>query len=191
MEDILELVLGDKKRILTGTVDFKSKIIIPPGKEAVLDKLNLQGEFKILSGQFASNKIEQRLKTLSDRARGVTKEEEDQTPAQTVASNFVGRFKLEKGRASFLQFSFQVPGAEIKLAGDYNLRSQKIDMKGVFRMQATLADTQSGIKHWLLKPLDPFFEKDGAGFQVPLQITGTREHPDVQVLAFHHRFNMK
>ncbi len=104
MEDILELVLGDNKRILTGAVDFKSKIVIPPGKEDVLDKLNLDGQFKILSGQFASNKIEQRLETLSDRARGITKADEEQSPTQTVASDFFGRFKLDKGRLFLTAF---------------------------------------------------------------------------------------
>jgi hypothetical protein len=52
-------------------------------------------------------------------------------------------------------------------------------------MQATLSDTQSGIKHWVLKPFDRFFEKDGAGFEVPITITGTREHPDIGTEIFH------
>ncbi|MBV8570668.1 MAG: hypothetical protein JO319_08645 [Acidobacteriaceae bacterium] len=60
-------------------------------------------------------------------------------------------------------------------------------MKGIFRMHSTLAGTQSGIKHVLLMPLDPLFEKDGAGFKVPIFITGTREHPDIQAEVFHRR----
>jgi len=96
-----------------------------------------------------------------------------------VVSNLRGRFKLHNGLASFSQLSFQVPGALISLNGRYDLRSEKIDMQGLFRMQATLSDTQSGVKHWLLKPFDPLFKKNGAGFQVPLEIKGTKDHPEV------------
>jgi hypothetical protein len=58
-------------------------------------------------------------------------------------------------------------------------------------MQATLADTQSGAKHWLLKPLDALFRKDGAGFEVPLKIEGNRKHPELTVELFHHTFTLK
>ena len=86
--------------------------------------------------------------------------------------------------ASFSRLSFDVPGAVIQLEGTYALRSQKIDMEGIFRMQATLSQTQSGIKHWLLKPIDPFFRKKGAGFLVPISITGTKDHPQFGVRLF-------
>ena len=191
MEDILRLVLGDDRPILTGEVDFKSKIVIPPGDQDVLDKLNLNGRFKIVSARFTSAKVEQRLETLSDRARGITKSEEARQLPETIASDFFGRFLLDNGCASFSHLSFQVPGAQVKLGGTYDLRSQQIDMHGLFGMRATLSETQSGIKHWLLKPVDPFFKKDGAGFEVPLDVTGTREHPEVTVRAFHHQFTLK
>jgi AsmA-like C-terminal region len=191
IEDILLLITGDKKPLLTGAVDFHSKIILPPGDVDVLDRLQLDGQFKIQQGHFTSPKIEQRLETFSDRARGISKADESQEPPQTVASNFLAIFHLANGVASFKALSFQIPGAEVKLAGDYHLRQEDIDMAGVFRMHATLAETQSGVKHWLLKPLDPLFKKDGAGFQVPLKIAGNREHPEITVELFHHTFAMK
>ena len=191
MEDILQLVLGDQKPILKGNVDFRSKIVIPHGNAEVLDKLKLNGQFKIFSAVFRSPRVEQKLETLSDRALGITKKQEAEEPPHTVASDFVGRFMLDDGIAHFSHLSFQVPGAQIKLAGDYNLRSQQVHMQGLFRMHATLADTQSGIKRWLLKPFDRFFEKDGAGFEVPLALAGSRSHPEVSIEAFHHRFAMK
>jgi hypothetical protein len=58
-------------------------------------------------------------------------------------------------------------------------------------MQATLSDTQSGLKHWLLKPVDPFFEKDGAGLELPFDVTGSEDHPTLSVSAFHHTFEVK
>jgi len=190
MEDILHLVMGDSRPLLTGSVDFKTKIVIPPGDQDVLDKLDLDGQFAIASAKFTSQEVQRRLLTLSERARGISKDEEAEQPKQTVASNLLGRFKLDRGVVSFSRLRFSVPGAAIDLAGNYNLRAQAMDMKGTFRMQATLADTQSGVKHWLLKPLDPFFEKDGAGFLIPVTITGTRDHPEIGTSIFHHRFTI-
>jgi hypothetical protein len=63
-------------------------------------------------------------------------------------------------------------------------------MNGQFRMDATLSETQSGFKHWALKPFDRFFEKDGAGFEVPISVTGTREHPEIGTELFHKRFTI-
>jgi len=184
MEDILRLI-ENKKPFLTGAVKFKSRIVIPPGKEDVIDKLQLDGEFGVASAQFTSAKVEQKLETLSDRGRGITKKDEEEEPLQTVASNFLGRFKLNRGAVSFSQLSFQVPGAGVELAGVYNLRSEQIAMDGKFHMQATLSETQSGIKRLLLRPLDPLFEKDGAGFLLPIKITGARDHPSLEVEIFH------
>lgn len=190
MEDILHLVTGDSRPLLTGGVQFKTKIVIPPGHEEVLDKLQLDGDFKLSSARFTSEGVQRRLRTLSDRARGISKEEEQNQPAQDVASDLYGRFVLKQGSVQFSQLTFSVPGATIQLAGDYNLRSEAIGMKGTFRMQATLADTQSGVKHWLLKPLDPLFAKQGAGFLVPIDISGTRDHPEIGATIFHHKFTI-
>src|SRR5581483_2164509 len=44
MEDILRLVVGGSP-VLTGAVNFKTKILIPPGHEDVMDKLHLNGTF--------------------------------------------------------------------------------------------------------------------------------------------------
>jgi hypothetical protein len=189
MEDILRLIVGGKP-VLTGAVDFRTKIVIPPGPQDVLDKLDLDGRFKLLHAEFASPGIERRLRTLSDRARGISKKEAEDQPSETVASDFDGRFRLDNGVTSFSVLQFSVPGAAIQLKGTYNLRTQAIDMDGKFRMQATLAETQSGFKRWLLTPFDKFFEKDGAGFEVPITVTGSREHPEIGAEVFHHRFTI-
>ncbi len=99
-------------------------------------------------------------------------------------------FKLRDGVASFSRCAFRVPGATVQITGDYNLRSEAIDMKGIFRMDATLSDTQSGIKHLLLKPFDPLFEKNGAGFQVPIKVTGSRKKPVFEALVLRHRITI-
>ncbi|MBV8571947.1 MAG: hypothetical protein JO319_15120 [Acidobacteriaceae bacterium] len=188
MEDILALVVGGRP-FVTGDVDFQSKIVVPPGKEDVIDKLMLDGRFRLMSARFSSAKVEERLTALSDRARGISRKEqkEERQGQRGVASELSGTFKLERGTVVFSRLGFSVPGAHIRLAGTYNLPSGETNMKGIFRMHSTLAGTQSGIKHVLLMPLDPLFEKDGAGFEVPIFITGTREHPDIKAEVFHRR----
>jgi hypothetical protein len=184
IEDILRLLIKSKRPLVTGAVNFKTKILIPPGREDVLDKLKLDGQFGIASAEFTNPKLTERLQTLTERAQGIPKKEEPESP-ETVASNFRGRFKLADGIARFSQLSFTVPAALVSLTGTYCLRSGKINMDGTFRMRATLSQTQSGIKHWLLKPFDRFFEKQGAGFLVPVKITGTKDQPQFAVEVFH------
>ena len=189
MEDILRLIM-DGKPILTGAVNFKTKIVIPPGHQDVIDKLDLDGTFSLAHAEFSSPTVEQHLRTLSDRARGISKSEEADVPPQTVASDFTGRFGLDNGVTTFSLLQFSVPGAAIQLAGSYNLRTQAIDMNGKFRMQATLSQTQSGVKQWLLKPFDKLFEKNGAGFEVPITVSGSKEHPEIGADVFHKHFTI-
>ena len=189
MEDILRLVIGGRPA-LTAAVDFRTKIVIPPGKQEVLDKLRLDGRFKIQRADFTSPDLQRRLVTLSDRARGISKQEEQGLPEQNVLSNFEGRFTLIDGVTRFGTLQFSVPGAVIQLKGTYNLRTQDIDMDGKFRMRATLADTQSGMKQLLLKPFDKFFENHGAGFVVPISFNGSKDHPEITAEVFHHRFTI-
>ncbi len=187
MEDILTLVLGDKQPFLKGDVSFHSKIEIPPGNQDVLEKLNLDGRFSILSAEFLRSKIQHGIEIFSERARGISKSEQ-KGPPDTVASDFRGQFKLDNGIATFSSLSFRIPGALVSLHGKYDLRSEKIDMLGTLRMQATLSQTQSGIKSWLLKPIDPFFKKDGAGFLAHISIGGTKSHPVPGLDLFGHHF---
>ena len=41
-------------------------------------------------------------------------------------------------------------------------------------------------KSLLLKPVDPFFKKDGAGAVIPVQVSGTRSAPKFG-LDLHHK----
>jgi hypothetical protein len=191
MEDILRLVTAQKVPSMAGEVQFRSTIVIPPGEEDVIDKLQLEGEFHVSSGMFSNPNVNKKLVILSDRARGISKAEQDRYPQGPVASDFFARFKLHNRMMNFSNLSFAIPGALVKLNGDLHLTTHQINMAGVFRMQSTLSDTQSGIRHWLLKPLDPVFRRDGAGLEVPLKVGGTEDHPTLSVSAFHHTFRVK
>jgi hypothetical protein len=94
-----------------------------------------------------------------------------------VFSALRGEFQLRDGEIRFGSIVFQVPGAAIHLGGNYGIDSEQIDMRGVARLQAKVSQTQTGWKRIVLKPVDPFFSKAGAGTLLPIQITGTRSAP--------------
>ena len=49
---------------------------------------------------------------------------------------------------------------------------------GTLRMQATISEAAGGgVRSVLLKVVDPFFRKKGAGTVLPIKVRGTREHP--------------
>jgi hypothetical protein len=71
------------------------------------------------------------------------------------------------------------------MSGDYSLDGQVFDFHGNARLDAHVSQLVTGWKSILLKPVDPFFAKNGAGTQVPIQITGTRSDPKIG-LDFKH-----
>ncbi len=44
-------------------------------------------------------------------------------------------------------------------------------------MRAKLSHMVTGWRSALLKPVDPFFSKHGAGTEVPVKVTGTKSEP--------------
>ena len=84
----------------------------------------------------------------------------------------------------FEQLRFRVPGAEVRLAGTYDLPTENLDFLSDLRMQAKLSQTVTGKKSFFLKMADPFFKKDGAGSVVPIRISGTRDDPKFALALF-------
>jgi len=68
-------------------------------------------------------------------------------------------------------------GASAQLDGTYNVITEKIDLHGMLRTNAELANTTHGPKALFLKVLDRFFKKKHAGYIAPVKITGTYSHP--------------
>jgi hypothetical protein len=98
------------------------------------------------------------------------------------------KFHLEKGVIHFSSVTFGVPGAAIDLAGDYGVQGGELNFQGHVRLQAKLSQMVTGVKSDFLKLLDPFFSKNGAGTELPITITGTREKPTFGVTVFHKTF---
>ncbi len=92
-----------------------------------------------------------------------------------------GKFVLDKGVMSLPGLAFDLPGAQVSLAGDYALASGAIRFKGTARLDAKVSQMTTGIKRVLLKPIDPLFEHDGAGAVVPITVGGNRSDPSFRL----------
>jgi hypothetical protein len=173
LEDLLRLALKSPKPFMTGRLDFRTKFLLPPGDQEVVEKLKLNGLFNVSDAKFTSD-VQAKLDNLSHRAEG---HPQDIDGGGDIVSNLKGRFILDQSVMHFSALSFGVPGALIQLTGNYGLKDETIDLHGTARMDAKLSQMTTGFKSILLKAVDPFFKKNGAGAVLPIKITGTREHP--------------
>lgn len=176
IQDLLRLFIKSQRAPMDGTVSFRATATIPPGKMPFLKKVTLIGDFGIEQGNFKP-RTQESLNKLSAGARGEKGEEKDAAALQTVLTNLKGHLELRNGVATFSRLSFSVPGASAELDGTYNVVTEKIDLHGMLRTNAELANTTHGPKALLLKVLDRFFKKKHAGYIAPVKITGTYNHP--------------
>ena len=52
-----------------------------------------------------------------------------------------------------------------------------LDFHGTLRLEATVSQTMTGWKRWVLKPVDPFFSKEGSGTLLRIQVVGSSKEP--------------
>jgi hypothetical protein len=187
LEDVLALATKNDKPFMTGVLNLRTKFLQPPGPVKVLDKLQLDGDFDVTDGKWASDDVREKLESFSRHAEGKPKDQE----AGSSVTDLRGHFRLNKGVITFTNLSFGVPGATILLNGTYNLRGEDLDFDGHLRMKARLSQTVTGAKSFFLKAVDPFFAKNGAGTVLPISISGKRDSPTIGVSVFHKRIEKK
>ena len=173
IEDLLKLAAQRDPPIMTGLVRLKTKFDLPPGDPDFADRLKLAGNFQVSYAHFTDEKVQEKIDALSNRSQGRLKPTQDDNP-DNVHSVMQGTFRLDNGLISFSQLEFQVPGTRVNLTGTYTLDGNQIDFHGTARMEAKLSHMVTGWKSLLLKPVDPFFSKNGAGTEIPFKVTGTR-----------------
>jgi hypothetical protein len=172
LTDLLRLgTKGDA--FMKGALQMNSKISIPPQNKTVREKLGLIGDFAITDGMFLKDSIQDKMDDLSRRGQGQPK-----NPAiDNVVYNMHGHFNMQNENMNLSGLAFDVPGAAVRLDGSYDLASDALDFHGELRLDAKLSQTMTGWKRWVAKPLDPFFEKNGAGTLLKIKITGTAANP--------------
>jgi len=170
--DVLRLAMKGAP-FMVGTISLKTKIDIPPLTSKVKEKLLLDGNFQLSNGKFLRSSIQDKIDGLSRRGQGQPNNEE----IDEVVHRMRGVFRLDNEVMTFKSLSFAVPGAAVDLAGDYNLRRDTLDFRGTLKLQAKVSQTMTGWKRYALKPVDPFFSKNGAGTFLRIKVDGTADDP--------------
>jgi hypothetical protein len=179
IDDLLLLAVKESPSI-TGPIHLKTKFKLAPGREEIPDRLNLNGSFELGSVHFSSSAVQQKIDNLSKRSQGKPKEvlnPAEATGLDDVRSAVKGNFLLNKGILSLSGINFDVPGADVQLAGTYALQPETLDIHGRVKMQAKLSQTTTGVKSFLLKFANPLFSRSGNGTVLPIKITGSVQHP--------------
>lgn len=188
IEDLLKLGVRTDPPVMTGPVEMKTKLSLPPGSADVTDRLKLAGNFHVFPAHFTNEKVQGRIDSISLRTQGKHKDAQDQE--EKVPVDLRGIFTLGSGTLSFSLLHFLIPGTHIDLTGNYTLDGRTFDFQGTARLDAKLSQMTTGWKSILLKPVDRFFSKDGAGTEVPVKITGTESEPHFG-LNFGHKDERK
>lgn len=177
VEDFLRLAMKSGSPTMTGRIAFQSKVKIPPGETAVVERLQLDGAFTLNGVRFTSPDVQEKIASLSHHAQGQPKDKD----TTDVRADFEGYFHLRAGTLRLPQLHFEVPGADVSLDGQYVIPSGAIDFTGAAKLDATVSQMTTGWKHVLLRPFDPLFKRDGAGTYLPIKISGTRGSPSFKL----------
>jgi hypothetical protein len=189
VEDFLDLAVKTKPAVVTGRIDTKTKLWIPPGEKSVSQKLELQGNVVLHGIHFTNPRVQDKLDTLSLRARGKPKQAKPGAP--DVTSRMSGHFDLRNGALHFSDLSYVLPGARVNLVGVYSLDGQEFDFRGKLLTDASLSEmVDSRVASVLLKVISPFFRNARGGAEIPVSISGTESEPKFGLDVFKKHANL-
>jgi hypothetical protein len=176
IQDFLQLGVKTTPAVMTGRLETKTKLHIPPGNESVSKRIGLKAGFTLRQIHFTNPEVQDKVDMLSLRAQGDLKDAKPGAP--DVPSLMVGQFVLGGGKLSFSKLDYTLPGATVALRGEYSLDGDRFEFEGTRRTDAKVSQmVASKWKSLLLKPVDPFFKKNGAGAEIPVKISGTKSAP--------------
>jgi hypothetical protein len=176
IEDMLLLGAKTAPPVLRGAMVTHQRLSLPPGKQSVSQKLRLQGSFTITDATFSNAGFQHAIDKLSQRAQGRPQAANDQD-AQPVTSALTGRFSQADAIVDISELQMTLPGATGALTGRYSLDGQTFDFHGLIRTQATASQMTTGWASKLLRPFDALLQRNGAGLELPITISGTKSSP--------------
>jgi hypothetical protein len=180
IEDMLKLAVKTEPPLMTGTLTMHTKLHLPAGKESVIEKLRLDGNFQITGAHFTSDKVAAKIDDLSLEGQGRPNEVKEGV-RPNVTSEMQGDFILAGSRITISGLKFTVPGVQVDMDGVYTLDGEQFDFRGVARLDARVSQMVTGWKSLALSVADPLFSKHGAGTELPITVTGTRSEPQIGV----------
>ena len=175
VEDLLRLFAGAAHPSVMGPIQLRAKVQLPPGAQAFLRRLRVEGDFGIGGQRFTNPNVQASVNKLGESAQGESKKQQAEDP-ETVLSNLKGHVELKNGIATLSNISFTEPGTLAEIAGTYNLLDKSVHLRGVLHTTGKVSDTTSGFKAVLLKAVGPFLKKKTMTI-IPFTITGTSSQP--------------
>ena len=176
IEDLLTLGVRTMPPLMDGAMTLRAHLTIPPGKVSVAQKMQVEGTFTIRDASFSNPQWQETMNKLSARASGDA-EKAKRGDVETVRPSMGGDFSLASAVLDISKLHFEMPGAAIDVAGKYSLDGNRFDFAGTASTTATASQMLTGWKSLLAKPFDKLLEKNGAGVEVPITISGTRSAP--------------
>jgi len=176
LRDFLLLAVKTKPPVMQSNIRMKMHLRIPYGKESITKKLQMEGGFTLRSIRFTNPKVQDKVDMMSQRAQGNPQAAKPGAP--NVLSEMRGRLVSRNGNLNFPMLHYALPGADVKLQGVYSMDGRQFDFHGNVRTEAKVSQMiASKWKSFLLKAVDPFFHKNGAGADIPIKISGTEGEP--------------
>jgi len=180
IDDILAIAADAERPFMSGNLTLHTTFHLPPNpldrQLAVFERLQLDGEFHLSQARFNNATMQGKIEDLSMRGQGKPDEIKTTDPS-TILSEVQGHFRLSAGSLQLPDLVYQVPGAKILAHGAYGLQGGTLSFEGDAKLDAEISDVVGGWKGILLKPMDHYLKKNGAGTDVPIHIQGTRQQP--------------
>ena len=185
LQDFLQLAVETQPVVMVAAISSKSRLRIDPGQADILQRLHIKGDFKLTQIHFTNPAVQDKVDMLTKRAEG--KPEQAHPGAEDVTSRMTGAYTMDRGELRFRNLRYNLPGATVTLQGVYSADGKEFDFRGKVRTEAKISQmVASRWKSWLLKVVDPFFSKNGAGAVIPVKITGTNTAPKFGLDLGHH-----
>jgi hypothetical protein len=175
LAELLRFVTDGPKAPASGRLVIDTAFDLPQGDAPVLRRMELEGSIHARRVQFSNDGVQDKIDELSRRAQGRPAD----ASIDDVASEMTTSFALRDGVLTYSGLSFNVTGARVQLAGTHSLRTRSVNLAGEVLLNATVSQTQTGVKRWLLKPIDPLFRKQQAGTRLVIKVEGTQDQPKI------------
>jgi hypothetical protein len=173
IQDWLHLLSRADPPAMTGAMNFRVQVQVPPGKRDFIKRVNLRGDFGIDAASFSRAATQVKVDNLSQLAQG---EKASENPV-SVVENLKGHVVLKDAIATFSDLSFSVPEAFVRVHGTYGLLTGQVNFHGILQVDNKLSKGTKGVKSVVLKSVEPFLKKKNAGESVPIKIGGTFSQP--------------